>query len=240
MAEDLIGQRFGKIVVIEKAPSRNGRGYWLCQCDCGKQKEIRTDNLKTGRTQSCGCLHKEALYNLNKKDLLGQKFGKLTVIKETGQRKNTRNIIWECECECGSKILVESNNLISGHTKSCGCMKSQGEYIISNILTSNNIPFEKEKTFSDCIFEDTEKKARFDFFVDGKYIIEYDGAQHFHGNGTGWFSEEAYLKTAQHDIIKNNWCKEHKIPIIRIPYSHLNKICLEDLKLDTSQYIHES
>ena len=41
-----IGQKYGQLTVIEKAPSRNGRGYWLCQCDCGNKKEIRSDALK--------------------------------------------------------------------------------------------------------------------------------------------------------------------------------------------------
>ena len=54
-----IGQKYGQLTVIEKAPSRNGRGYWLCQCDCGNKKEIRSDALKEGGTQSCGCLHKK-------------------------------------------------------------------------------------------------------------------------------------------------------------------------------------
>jgi hypothetical protein len=39
-ALDLTGQRFGKLVARRKAPSRSGKTYWLCECDCGNWKEI--------------------------------------------------------------------------------------------------------------------------------------------------------------------------------------------------------
>lgn len=55
-ALDITGQRFGRLVALKKAPSRNGSTYWLCQCDCGNQKEIKTGNLTRGATKSCGCI----------------------------------------------------------------------------------------------------------------------------------------------------------------------------------------
>lgn len=65
---DLTGQRFGRLIAIKKVHSRKGKTYWLCQCDCGNQKEIQTTHLRDGRTQSCGCLQKEKnpiYYNSN-------------------------------------------------------------------------------------------------------------------------------------------------------------------------------
>ena len=233
-----IGQKFGRLTVIERAPSRNGRGFWLCQCECGNTKEIRTDALKDGKTQSCGCLHREVLYNKNKKDLLGQTFGKLTVIEETPERDPyTRAIMWKCRCECGNEILVPTRHLTTYHTQSCGCMKSQGEFNIGKILSENNFSFEKEKTFESCRFKDTNALAKFDFYVNNQYIIEFDGRQHFQSDGSGWYTEEVYLKTVEHDKIKNDWCRENNIPIIRIPYNHINKLCLEDLIPETSQFL---
>lgn len=63
---DLTGQRFGRLIVISQEPSRKlDKGHsvsmWLCRCDCGNQKIIRSDSLRSGRTNSCGCLHKEQL-----------------------------------------------------------------------------------------------------------------------------------------------------------------------------------
>lgn len=55
-ALDLTNQRFGRLVALEKAPSRNKKTYWKCRCDCGKIKEIQTSHLTSGAIQSCGCL----------------------------------------------------------------------------------------------------------------------------------------------------------------------------------------
>lgn len=55
------------------------------------------------------------------KDLTGLKFGKLKVVEFA--RKNDCTTFWFCECECGNKKTVCRNNLISGHCKSCGCLK---------------------------------------------------------------------------------------------------------------------
>ena len=56
---------------------------------------------------------------------------------------------------------------------------SIGEDIIINILKENNIPFVTQKTFENCRFPYSNRKARFDFYIDNKYLIEYDGEQHF-------------------------------------------------------------
>lgn len=54
---NLIGQRFGKLQVLSETSQRiNGSIAWLCKCDCGKEILIPTNSLKTGNTQSCGCL----------------------------------------------------------------------------------------------------------------------------------------------------------------------------------------
>lgn len=57
-ALDITGQRFGKLVALKKVESRKGNTYWLCQCDCGNQKEIQTSHLTLGQTKSCGCLNR--------------------------------------------------------------------------------------------------------------------------------------------------------------------------------------
>lgn len=54
------------------------------------------------------------------KDLSGQKFNRLTAIKRVGKDKN--RVVWECICDCGNKCNVTSTSLISGNTKSCGCL----------------------------------------------------------------------------------------------------------------------
>nr|DAI30801.1 MAG TPA: PVL ORF-50-like family [Caudoviricetes sp.] len=61
---DLTGQRFGRLTVIKRVENKqlkNGRQkvQWLCQCDCGNTKIVTSEQLKSGHTNSCGCICKE-------------------------------------------------------------------------------------------------------------------------------------------------------------------------------------
>lgn len=56
---EMIGRRFGRLLVVASAPNRGVKTAWLCQCDCGNQKTIRTAHLLRGLTISCGCRKKE-------------------------------------------------------------------------------------------------------------------------------------------------------------------------------------
>ena len=58
---NLFGMRFGRLIVLSMAQ----RGTWLCRCDCGKEKIILANSLRTGRTKSCGCLRSEMLTERN-------------------------------------------------------------------------------------------------------------------------------------------------------------------------------
>jgi len=58
------------------------------------------------------------------RDLTGQKFGHLTAMFATDKRVQGR-VVWHCLCDCGNEIDVPSNSLVSGNTKSCGCLKRE-------------------------------------------------------------------------------------------------------------------
>lgn len=57
---DLTGQRFGKLVVIKRADNHGRRTAWLCLCDCGTEKVVIAESLRSGNTKSCGCSHGES------------------------------------------------------------------------------------------------------------------------------------------------------------------------------------
>lgn len=58
--EDLTGQKFNRLTVLGLSAKKSGRkSYWVCQCECGNKKTVRSDVLKRGQTQSCGCLRDE-------------------------------------------------------------------------------------------------------------------------------------------------------------------------------------
>lgn len=58
---DLTGKRFGKLIVLERSFTKNGRVYWKCQCDCGSTPvNVEGASLKSGYTNSCGCIKSKA------------------------------------------------------------------------------------------------------------------------------------------------------------------------------------
>ena len=241
--KDMTGQKFGKLTVLEKTDKRtsNRSIIWKCKCDCGNLCEVSRDSLIQG-TQSCGCLKKENVRKLGKKsgyDLTNQHFGKLTAIKLIENRKERT---WLCQCDCGNQCEVTSKNLLRGHISSKKKKKkSLGEYLIEKILKENNISFISQYHNNDCKFIDTNYYAYFDFYVDNKYIIEFDGEQHFNPQCFNDMlkedAEEQFKKTQEHDKFKNQWCEENNIPLIRIPYTHLKNLNLNDLLLETSSFI---
>lgn len=113
---------------------------------------------------------------------------------------------------------------------------SKGEDKVMQLLRMGMIPHETQKTFETCRFPDTGALARFDFFVNGRYLIEYDGEQHFKYSKRGWNNEKNFRKTKWHDAYKTCWCRENGIPLIRIPYTKLETLCLLDLLLETSEF----
>lgn len=136
---ELIGQRFGKLIVIKEAiPPEHvkdkSKSYWHCLCDCGNEKNIVGSDLRSGHTKSCGC------NNLEYEDLSGQKFGRLTVIKRVPKPEHIiyDAIYWLAKCDCENEILAPSSSLKNGKIKSCNCLKieSSSHNNIDNVKLS--------------------------------------------------------------------------------------------------------
>ena len=65
---DLTGKQFGRLIVIGRAENaKNGNVRWYCQCDCGEIVIVGRKELRSGDTNSCGCLKKEIIAALNMK-----------------------------------------------------------------------------------------------------------------------------------------------------------------------------
>lgn len=124
---NLKGQKFGRLIVLSFSYMQNHRSYWLCKCDCGNVKNIYSGDFKNGHTKSCGCLKK----NNNFKDITGQKFGRLTVIKFAYVKDE--NAYFLCQCDCGRKHITKGARLRNGGVKTCGkCINPSG-YRIHNM-----------------------------------------------------------------------------------------------------------
>lgn len=119
--KDITGLKYSKLTTIRKTGSnKNKMMMWLCQCECGNLKEVSQNDLQSKGVQSCGCLHKDVTVN----DLTNKKFGRLTVLGDSGVRKNNHNnVVWSCLCECGNVSNINSRDLISGSSQSCGCLQ---------------------------------------------------------------------------------------------------------------------
>ena len=138
--------------------------------------------------------------------------------------------MWLCKCECGEEVLVKGTNLRNGGTTSCGCIKSHGEEKIIQLLVKANIPY--IKNFK-VVLDNTN--YFYDFYVNGRYFIEFDGEQHFGFRSTGWNNKDNFLKNHSRDLIKNQYCFNNKIPIIRIPYdANFN---MQDLLIDSTNFL---
>lgn len=101
------------------------------------------------------------------------------------------------------------------------CSSSKGESRISNFLISNGISFKREHKFLDCSYK---KPLPFDFYLDDHNIcIEYDGQQH--QKSINFFGGELYFRNIKtRDEIKNKYCLENNIRILRITYNDYNNI----------------
>ena len=215
------GDKFGSLTILKDSGKRENRHkLWECLCDCGNIVLVRSSNLTTGNTKSCGCCN-----NNSRLKLLGKTFGLLTVIEDAGNDEKG-NSLWKCQCKCGNIKIIKGSNLVSHNTFTCGCQKmSRGEIIIKNILDENKIPYYQE------YIPDSLKNRRFDFAIKDKdnniiRLIEFDGIQHFEE----WDrTEESLNERQKRDQEKNIWAKENHIPLVRIPYWEIDNITKEML-----------
>lgn len=231
--ENLINQRFYKLVVVGEVPKEQRKNIkkveWICQCDCGNITRVITNYLKTGHTKSCGCWRAENAAQLFTKNITNQKFGKLTALESTDKRGADGSIIWKCSCDCGSIHYASTNSLMMGGIVSCGCLRSKGEKKINEILFENHIKFQTQYWFSDL---KDKHYLYFDFAILNddntlKCLIEYQGIQHYNPKAL----HGAWTNTPQeHDKMKREYCKEKNITLIEIPYTDFNILDWEYLK----------
>lgn len=143
------------------------------------------------------------------------------------------NILFICKThpEAGVQSMRYRNMLRDGYgCRYCAKIKyskeSKGEREISSILTNNNIVFLPQFIFKGC--RDI-MPLPFDFYLtDFNICIEFDGEHHFRPvqfNGiSAEHANDNFLATQKHDKMKNDFCQNNNIPLIRIPYTYRGKI----------------
>ena len=215
---DLTGRVFGQLTVIGRdyetqKLKKESKPIWKCQCSCGNIVSVLGKSLRDGKTISCGCAASKRAKELNFIDISGQKFGKLVALRYLGKSR------WLCKCDCGEETVAVANHLRRGHTVSCGCIRSKGEYHIAEILRELGIPYAKQYMAED-LRNEKGNLIRIDFAIFDKKseniigFIEYNGRQHYDKNDP-WYKEivESGL------ISKQEYAKKLKIPFYIIKYS---------------------
>lgn len=198
--KDRTNIKYGKLTAIEYL----GKSMWRCKCDCGNEKIVYGGHLESGHTKSCGC------YRSPRVDLTGEKFGRLTVQEWAGNGK------WKCLCECGNTILVQTDNLKSGNTKSCGCYQKEraskasfkslvgqrfGKLIVLERVENNRFGHVCYKCQCNC---------------GSITVVDVNNLRNGNTNSCGCIKSKG-------EMIINNWLQEHHIPFIS-QYSHMGII----------------
>lgn len=118
--KNLIGKRFGSLLVVEKTKDSNGKTSWVCECDCGNKVIISNSYLQSGNKTHCGCKRKG--------NITGQRFGRLVALEMVGNDKYGIKL-WKCKCDCGNEKIVTYTHLKRGMIKSCGCLHATQNYV---------------------------------------------------------------------------------------------------------------
>lgn len=231
--KDLTGTENEYFKIISRAPnSDKNRVRWNVQCKaCGEYCVKDASNLKTHK--SCGCAKKANIGKALRKDLAQQRFGNLVALEYAGRSNSSGNAVWKCKCDCGQICEVDSNNLTSLHTCSCGCLSSSiGVDNIIKILKQTSLNYIKEYPVYNLEGENNSHPYRFDFLImneDGSplRLIEYDGIQHFMETWGAWKGRITLKEQQRRDKVKNEYALSHNIPLVRIPYWERDNITLE-------------
>lgn len=111
-AKDLTGQKFGDLTALFRIDlTKNGSACWALQCSCGEYTFGSANSLKNGDKKYCE--------NHEINQMIGKKFGNLTVLSYS-RSINEKRYYW-CECECGTKKEICGKSLKNGSSQSCGC-----------------------------------------------------------------------------------------------------------------------
>ena len=218
--------------------------------------KVYSTGRKCNGTRSCGCKQLNQFVNANTmgvihEDLTGQILNDWKLIQKTSM-KDIHNGSFKYVCQ--STINLECFDVLSiRHLKDGYCAKaklanknyldiqhklkeirprmSKNEERILNLLKDASIHGSMQTTFEKC---KAYSLLPFDFYVENRYIIEYDGEQHFKPIEL-WGGEEGLMTVRAHDLIKNRYCFDNDIPLIRIPYDV--DYTIDDLKLETTRFL---
>jgi hypothetical protein len=109
-AKDLTGQKFGRLIVLERrGKDKHRNALWLCKCQCGNEKEIKTICLKNGDTKSCGCLNLERIQEMGRNNWAGHEEINGHYWSEIRKSARERNLDFNIDMETAWNIFLSQN-----------------------------------------------------------------------------------------------------------------------------------
>lgn len=213
--------------------------YITYHCDdpTHKNHTMRISNFLSGkRCPECFYKNAQKRYSTSVNEVAERikKCGGTLLNKDDYINQATKNLRILCP-KCKEEFITSLRNFTQHGGQLCPkCShnnESIGESYVRIYLENHKIDFEKEKWFPDCR---DQNPLPFDFYLPKlNTIIEFDGRQHFDEVNLFHYSLETVQK---HDAIKNNYCHDHNINLIRIPYTKMNEI--DDI-LNNKLNLHE-
>lgn len=216
----------------------SGKKVWW-QCDKGHEWKISINSRtnKENECPFCAGFYPSENYNLliyYPKIASEWNYNKNDKRPEEYTPSSNKRVWWEC-LECGYEWYAIINNRVAG--RGCPkCAESKGEKQLEIILTNYNIPHDSQYTFDDLIgvgggllkfdksvFWDKEQTQL-------RMLIEYDGIFHYEKQ----YDDDGFETIQIHDELKNQYCKNNNIKLLRIPYwefDNIEDILMKDLSV---------
>lgn len=209
---DLVGDEY---IFVEKYVNANTK----IKCkhnECGYEWYVLPNNFLRGQRCPNHRITTNEEFVIKVKELVGDEYVFLEDYTDTKTKIKCKHNI----DKCGYEWKIAPNKFLQGR-RCPNCNNSYGEEQISVYLKENNIKAIPEYKFDDCR---NERPLPFDFYLpDYNLLIEYDGKQHF--QPIEYFGgQEQFEYQQQNDNIKNQYCKENNIPLLRIPYWEFDNI----------------
>ena len=149
--------------------------------------------------------------------------------KDNSRQYRFRNL------DTGIEFIDTVSHVKSGYN--LGIKRSKGESLLRILFSQMNIVFIPEYSFSDCVNPQTKAKLKFDFYLpDYNMCIEYDGEQHYKGWRKSQNAKTSLEQIQFRDAIKNQYCSNNHIHLVRIPYTDFCKINQEYITRILEEY----
>ncbi len=137
--KDIGAQRFGRLITINMVGCENGTAMWLCKCDCGEQLKVRAVGLRSGHTQSCGCLlidiKREAMTGANNPGWKGGVDDTARQIRCSHEYVRWKLSVWRRDEKSCQKCHQAKNRMVAHH------MMGFAEYPDGRFDVDNGVTF---------------------------------------------------------------------------------------------------